>query len=158
MPKYNYPVGYLPISVFAWLVSVTTLLMCTSMTYHLSVTSPHCQQVSTKKCSRALTYLMVLNRLIDFRAVELKHDQLLTTYRRSGLGPRFLTPAVKLAISGFPHIPLTFPVTAQVRPACSVFRRLFFLVHQLVLHLYHMAATPEVGHVLVWISEGVRAF
>ena len=120
------------------------MLICTSMTYHLSVTSPYCQQVSTKKCSRTPTYPMILNYLINLRAVEL----LPTNYCRSGqstsneFGPRFVAPAVKLAISGFPHIVPTFPVTVQVRPASSMFRRWFFLDHQLVLRFNRVVATP----------------
>ena len=114
------PFGCLPTSVFACLVSVTDL----AHVYQYDVSSVrHFSVLSTSIHQEMFSHAYIPDASNEF-------------------GPRFVAPAVKLAISGFPHIVPTFPVTVQVRPASSMFRRWFFLDHQLVLRFNRVVATP----------------
>jgi hypothetical protein len=102
-----------------------------------------------------------LNRSIDFRAVTLEHDQQLTNYRQEW-AERFERDSnhagschlpLRYLSSAFPDIALIFPVTVQMRPACSVsssclctlqslLRCLSFLIRRLVLRFFRVVATP----------------
>lgn len=79
-----------------------------------------------------------LNRSIDFRAVTLEHDQQLTNYRQEW-AERFERDSnpngschllLRYLSSTFPNIVLIFPITAQMRPACSVSSSCLCTLHE----------------------------
>ena len=139
--------GYLLIFVFALFVSMTDLAHVyqsdVSFVHHFSALSTSIRQEmfshpnipdGFESLDRLLGSEVGARSAVDELSPEwAEHFERVRTTVRSA--------CVKLAILGFPHIVLTFPVMVQVRPASFVFRRWFFLVHQFVLRLYRVVAT-----------------
>ena len=118
-----------------------------------------------------------LNRSIDFRAVTLEHDQQLTNYRQEW-AERFERDSdhngschslSRYLSSAFPDIDLIFPVTLQMRPACSVsssclctlqslIRCLSFLIHRLVLHVVSRCSYTNYARLVMFSFGFQKAF